>query len=228
MSTEPSQLAAALVELQSQLPHIRKSETATVPTKTGGQYQYTYAGLAQVTEEIIPLLVKLGMSWVCRPSLTERGEFVLAYELRHIGGESITGAWPLTKGTPQDIGGQITYARRYCLLAVTGVATADDDDDAAKATAAASRRTARPKAEQGDGGPAKITGDQMAKMQALFTQQGVTDREAKLDFAREVIGPEHVINSATDLTKVQASEVIDKLSRWVKQDEPPAESPVSP
>lgn len=216
MSTEPSQLAAALVELQSQLPRIQKSETADT-----GKYSYKYAGLAQVTEEILPLLVKLGMSWVCRPSLTERGEFVLAYELRHVGGESITGAWPLTKGTPQDIGGQITYARRYCLLAVTGVATADDDDDAAKATAAASKRTARPKpGAPDDGGPTKITGDQMAKMQALFTQQGVTDREAKLDFAREVIGPERVINSATDLTRVEASKVIDKLSRWAKQDDP--------
>ena len=35
----------------------------------------------------------------------------------------------MPNGTPQTIGGAITYARRYALLAVTGVAPDDDDDD---------------------------------------------------------------------------------------------------
>jgi hypothetical protein len=220
-------LAAAIAELQTQLPHIEKARTAKVKgrSKAGVDFDYTYKyeGLTEVSDAILPLLGKLGMAWVTRPTINERGEFVLAYTLAHTSGESVGGEWPLAKGASQDMGSAVTYARRYTLCAVTGLAPAADDDDAQAAEAAAAKRatrTTRAKAEPAAEGPTKITGDQMAKMQALFTQQNVTDREAKLAYCAEVIG--HAIGSATDLTKVEGSKVIDKLTRWVAQDEPPA------
>ncbi len=75
------------------------------------------------------LLGEHGLAWVTRPTVVD-GRFVLAYELRHTSGEAITGEYPLTGGTPQEIGSAITYARRYCLCSVTGVAPESDDDDA--------------------------------------------------------------------------------------------------
>lgn len=137
MAGEPSTLSAALAMFQRNLPTIRKSETAEVQTKTGGKYKYSYADLAAVSQAVLPQLGAVGLSWVTRPTVNEAGKLVLAYSLRHVsGGECIEGEYPLSGGTPQEIGSAITYARRYCLCSVTGVAPEQDDDDAA----AASRR----------------------------------------------------------------------------------------
>lgn len=133
MSDTPN-LAAALAAVQAQLPEIRKGETAVVPTKSGGKYTYSYANLADVSKVVLPLLGRHGLAWITQPTIRD-GRFVLAYELRHVSGEAISGEYPLPdRGTPQEIGSAITYARRYTLCSVTGVAPADDDDDAAAAT----------------------------------------------------------------------------------------------
>ena len=44
------------------------------------------------------------------------------------------GRLPAAERNPQSIGGAITYARRYALCAVLGLAPAEDDDDAAQAS----------------------------------------------------------------------------------------------
>lgn len=130
----PSPLAAALARFQAELPRIEKGETAKVPTKDGGSYSYTYADLATVSAAVEPLLGKHGLSFTCWPTL--RGErLVLAYYLLHEAGERMGGEYPLgATGNAQQVGSAITYARRYCLCAVTGVAPEDDDDDAAAAS----------------------------------------------------------------------------------------------
>lgn len=124
MSTEKSALTEALAAVQAALPEVRKGQKADA-----GQYSYSYADLAAVSKAILPLLAKHGLAWVTRPTVVD-GRFVLVYELRHTSGEVVTGEYPLTGGTPQQIGSAITYARRYCLCSVTGVAPESDDDDA--------------------------------------------------------------------------------------------------
>jgi len=131
-----SELNAALAALQSELPRIRKADTATVPTKAGGSYSYSYATLTDVSEALLPLLAKHGLSFTAMPTVTDTGGFVLQFVLRHAAGESVTGQWPLKAGdTPQQQGSAITYARRYALLAATGAAPDDDDDGQAASTA---------------------------------------------------------------------------------------------
>jgi len=125
-------LAAALVQLQAELPEVRKGETAKVQTKTGGSYTYAYANLADCSRAVLPLLAKNGLSFSARPTMVEN-QFTLVYALRHISGEADTGEYPLpdpTRSTPQEIGSAITYARRYALCAVTGLTPDGDDDDA--------------------------------------------------------------------------------------------------
>lgn len=136
----PSSLDEALAVLQASLPRVAKGEVATVmgETKTGKafQYDYQYADLTDVSEAVLPLLGKLGLSWRCVPNLVHlEGEsgwrFVLQYALRHVTGDQIAGMWPLPdRANPQEIGSVITYARRYCLCAVTGLAPGGDDDGA--------------------------------------------------------------------------------------------------
>lgn len=138
-------LAAALAAVQAELPRVRKDQTATVPTKAGGQYSYTYADLADVSAAVLPLLASHGLAFTAWPTLTEdRKGFVLRYELLHESDERMTGEYPLSMGIgAQAIGSEITYARRYALCAVTGISPDDDDDAAGAEAAAAAERAAR-------------------------------------------------------------------------------------
>lgn len=122
-------LNKALAQLQASLPRITKDETANVRSDKGN-YTYKYVNLASVSAEVLPKLGKHGLAFTSRPTLVD-GHFGLVYELLHESGESLGGFYPLpASGTPQSIGSAITYARRYSLCAVTGVAPAEDDDDA--------------------------------------------------------------------------------------------------
>lgn len=125
-------LAQALVALQLDLPTIAKTETAKV-TSEKGSYSYSYAGLATVASAIYPKLAQHSLSFTSFPTLNEAGRFVLRYTLMHASGASRSGDFPLANDfkTPQAMGSAITYARRYALCAVTGVAPEDDDGQAA-------------------------------------------------------------------------------------------------
>jgi hypothetical protein len=140
----PPTLAAALAKLQTQLPRIAKSETAKVVSQKGS-YSYTYAGLADISARVLPLLGAVGLSFTGRPTFDANGRYVLRCALMHASGESIDGDYLLpTSGTPQVLGSAMTYGRRYILCAMTGVAPDEDDDGAAaEAAAAAQPKTAR-------------------------------------------------------------------------------------
>jgi hypothetical protein len=126
--TTPKTLAAALVALQANMPRINKGETAKVQS-TKGSYSYTYADLADVSAQLLPVMSEVGLAFTARPTMQD-GRFVLAYSLMHASGEREDGFYPLPdSGTPQAIGSAITYARRYCLLSVTGAAPDNEDDD---------------------------------------------------------------------------------------------------
>lgn len=151
MPDRPASLAAALAALQAELPHIGKDSAAVVETKTGRTYGYKYAGLAAVSEALLPLMARLGLSFTCSPTMLD-GQFVLEYVLRLAGcDEKVEGWYPLPASSPQTIGGAITYARRYCLLAVTGAAPDEDDDDAQAAEDAARAQRRRPPETRADG-----------------------------------------------------------------------------
>lgn len=124
------ELAKALAAFQAECPRVGKGSTANA-----GTYSYQYADLAEINAVILPLLGKHGLSFSAKPTLVD-GRFVLAYTLRHSSGESDEGMYPLpdpTKASPQQIGSNISYARRYAFCAVTGVAPGGDDDDGAAA-----------------------------------------------------------------------------------------------
>lgn len=125
---EKGGLAGALARVQAKLPKVGKDNTADA-----GQYSYRYADLADITEALFPVLAGEGLSFTALPTLDSDGRFVLEYALLHQDGESREGRYPLANGNPQAMGSSITYARRYALCAVTGLAPGADDDDGAAA-----------------------------------------------------------------------------------------------
>jgi hypothetical protein len=131
-------IAGALASLQTDLPTVDRDKTGEIKgqTKDGTRYsyEYSYADLAAVTKLLYPRMGPLGLSFVAAPTVNDRGQFVLRYKLLHTSGQSIPGEYPLPTDvkSPQAMGSAITYARRYCLCAVTGVVTEDDDGSAAQ------------------------------------------------------------------------------------------------
>lgn len=134
-------VADALVAFQANIPKVAKDATAKA-----GAYSYDYATLDRLVDVIFPLLTQVGLAYTAVPDLTELG-FGLRTTLIHESGDKISGFYPL--GNPnnpaQAIGSAISYARRYALLSLTGVAPAGEDDDGASATAA---QAAAPAAEK--------------------------------------------------------------------------------
>lgn len=129
-------LASALAAFQASLPHVGKDNLAVVKSDKGS-YKYTYADLADVSRIVLPALASHGLSFSAKPTLLD-GKFVLEYTLRHTSGETDTGYYPLSGGTPQQVGSAVTYARRYCLSAITGVVADEDGDGQAAQQAATS------------------------------------------------------------------------------------------
>jgi ERF superfamily len=124
-------LAEALAALQARLPRVAKDHTASVTSqRTGKTHKYDYADLTDVSEALFPVMASLGLAFTACPTMDEHERFVLRYQLIHISGGNMMGEYPLpSSGSPQDIGSALTYARRYALCAVTGLAPGGDDDD---------------------------------------------------------------------------------------------------
>jgi hypothetical protein len=170
MTDQPANLDEAMAIFQANLPSITKDEKATVKSDKGN-YSYGYAGLDTVSEKVLRELGKLGVSWRCRPTVDESGKFVLAYRLKHVAEGEETGSWPLQGGTPQQIGSAITYARRYALMAVTGVFPSNEDDDGAAASVAVRDEweAAKPATET----QAKLFDDYLSRIKAADSPQQI-------------------------------------------------------
>ena len=115
----------AFVEVLGEMDDVvKRNEVAAGPMR------YTYADLGDVLAEARPKLKAHGLALVQVPTI----EFGVSTTLFHKSGQWIKFA-PLkiqpAGGTPQHVGSAITYARRYSILAVLGLATEDDDGRAA-------------------------------------------------------------------------------------------------
>ena len=124
----PDSFAAALAALQADLPTIKRTTRGQVGTRN-----YRYAAYDKILTEVRPHLAKHGFVWNCRPTMIpfpDGYRFVLVYQLTHIEtGTARGGDYPLTEGPAQQQGSQISYAKRYCLVAVLDLIVEGEDDD---------------------------------------------------------------------------------------------------
>lgn len=136
-SEATEKLDAALTLFFKELPKIAKGKTAKVKMKSGGEFSYKYADLADVVEVILPILAKNEL----RPVQGFVGD-KLQTQIRHSSGQWIgdDGLMLPMHLPPQELGGAITYFRRYGVCAMLGIAPEGDDVDAAKTTAKPERQ----------------------------------------------------------------------------------------
>lgn len=115
-------LAAALAKAQAECQNV-------VMNKKNPHFRSKYADLSAVRDAIIPVFTKHGLSIVQCPNEDFSG-FHLETRLIHSSGEEISWRFPLPSDVTkmQAIGSAISYARRYTLSAIAGVASEEDDD----------------------------------------------------------------------------------------------------
>lgn len=130
-------IALALSKAQGAFEPVQKTRPAKVQMKSGGTYTYMFADLSDVFAAIKAALKEQELC-VCQGIVvTPEGE-QLETLLIHSSGQYLRNLVPLSvaQGTgPQALGSALTYARRYGLTALIGIA-AEEDDDAQSAEAA--------------------------------------------------------------------------------------------
>jgi hypothetical protein len=146
-------IAAALAKAQSQLSNPEKSLTATIrsPFPREGDRTFRYASLANGLDVVRKNLGQHEIATIQTTAIDQQtGQIHLTTLLAHASGEWISSDWPVCGATetaaPHRMGAALTYARRYALFALVGIAGEDDLDapDASLEPAQAKEVISRP------------------------------------------------------------------------------------
>ena len=127
-------LAGALAKAQAELTNPEKSLVATLPAERGQpQRTFRYASLAGGLEIVRKTLGKHEIATIQSTAIDrDSGTIKLTTTLAHVTGEWIASDWPVCAlaemTTPHRMGAALTYARRYGLFTLVGIAGEDDLD----------------------------------------------------------------------------------------------------
>jgi hypothetical protein len=127
-------IAAALAKAQAQLVNPEKSLTGTIRSEgSGADRVFRYAPLSSGLDIVRKTLSQHEIATVQSTSIDESARIVrLSTVLAHASGEWIASDWPVCPITetaaPHRMGAALTYARRYALFTLVGIAGEDDLD----------------------------------------------------------------------------------------------------
>src|SRR5437870_258911 len=128
-------LASALAKAQAELVNPEKSLTATIRTDRGGEGErsFRYAPLSSGLDIVRKTLGQHEIATVQTTAVDHAAGMVnLTTMLAHASGEWIASDWPICPvaetANPQRMGAALTYARRYALFTLVGIAGEDDLD----------------------------------------------------------------------------------------------------
>ena len=128
-------LASALAKAQAELVNPEKSLVATIRTgRPGdGERSFRYAPLSSGLDIVRKTLGQHEIATMQTTAVDQAGGLVnLTTMLAHASGEWIASDWPVCPiaemANPQRMGAALTYARRYALFTLVGIAGEDDLD----------------------------------------------------------------------------------------------------
>jgi hypothetical protein len=167
-------IAAALAKAQGQLSNPEKSLTATVrsPFPREENRTFRYASLASGLDIVRKSLGQHEIATVQTTAIDQAtGQIRLTTLLAHASGEWISSDWPVCgageTAAPHRMGAALTYARRYALFALVGLAGEDDLDAPDALIEPAEARGVVPQA----GKPAKATAHKPPVLSADLSRQ---------------------------------------------------------
>jgi hypothetical protein len=128
-------LAAALAKAQAEIENPEKSLTATIvsPFPTVANRTFRYAPLSSGLDLVRKCLGQHEIATVQATTIdTDSGLIRLTTTLVHASGEWVSSDWPVCPANetvaPHRLGAALTYARRYALFTLVGIAGEDDLD----------------------------------------------------------------------------------------------------
>ena len=153
-------ISAALAKAQGAISNPGK--TALNP-----HFKSQYADLSAGLNAIRAALSANGIAVVQQTAVMSDDTLLLRTTLAHASGQWISSEWPVVKlpAPPQVIGSALTYARRYTLFAIVGIAGEGDDDDGNAASAKGVNASL-------------IDSDQLVQMQDLLQDTKTSNLEA--------------------------------------------------
>ncbi len=134
-SSSVGALAAALAKAQVELVNPEKTMTATIrlDDKGGAEQIFRYAPLSSGLDIVRKTLGRYEIATVQATAIDHAAGIVnVTTTLAHSSGEWISSDWPVCSfndmASPKRMGAALTYARRYALFALVGIAGEDDLD----------------------------------------------------------------------------------------------------
>src|SRR6202021_695775 len=128
-------IAGALAKAQCKISNPEKSLVATIrsPFPREGDRTFRYASLSSGLDIVRKALGKHEIATVQTTSIdNEAGLIRLTTTLAHSSGEWVSSDWPVCPvaetAAPHKMGAALTYARRYALFTLVGIAGEDDLD----------------------------------------------------------------------------------------------------
>ncbi|MET3837970.1 ERF family protein [Bradyrhizobium sp. OAE829] len=214
-----SNIGAALARAQAEIQNPEKSLTATIPSPFPREESRTfrYASLASGLDIVRKCLSRYEIATVQATAIEpETGLIKLTTTLLHASGEWLASDWPVCPITetaaPHRMGSALTYARRYGLFTLVGIA-GDDDLDAPDAgpQPAEPAPTNRPQSDtNGQNPPAKTF--QSARKRANGAHVNVLPAEASATLRDQL------------LAELDGLGLKDDLDAWALQAWPKANS----
>jgi ERF superfamily len=227
-------LAAALAKAQAELVNPEKTLTATIRSggPKGEEQAFRYAPLSSGLEIVRKTLGQHQIATVQTTAIDQAAGVVnLTTVLAHASGEWIASDWPVCAiadtATPRRMGAALTYARRYALFTLVGIAGEDDVD--APDLATPQQQSPAVERPQGNGAlnggqlhaPYPAPGRSTAKVR-LVPREPILDRDASAELRDRLLGEINVLASGDDAA-LWAHRSLPQKNRLIASDAQPLE-----
>lgn len=216
-STEIGELAGALAKAQALFTFAKKDSSAPLFEKEGGNKavrsgkERKYADLASVIDAIRAPLSENGLAFV-QAVMPDDKSMRIRTTLMHNSGQWIAGEISLPPdrmGGVQGMGSALTYARRYALAAMVGIAQDDDDGEAAMAESrkAEKQRIQQVRKQAVENNPDAPSPEMFRALMATLTERGFKGRDDILGELSSFLGRE--VQSSKELTRSEISDYLN-------------------
>jgi hypothetical protein len=171
-------IATALAKAQAELSNPEKNLTATI-TGRNGERTFRYASLAAGLDLVRKCLGQHEIA-LMQTTAVEQGQIMLTSLLVHTSGEKISSLWPVCSAAEASVhvkGAALTYARRYALFALVGIAGEDDLDAPELAVQSEQPRPEQPAPRRAGNGtvhsprPLPLAAEQSAQLRERLRQE---------------------------------------------------------
>lgn len=207
-SNELDEIAPAFHDAQKEIEtRIERNAEAN-----GGSFSYEYTTLDKLIDHVKSVLSEHDLSFA-QSTETINGQAHLVTTVMHNSGQWLRSETPLlvSDNDMQGLGSAITYARRYGLSSLLGVASEQDDDGAS---------ASRSSKKKGSGGGGQISDKQKGFLEGLckdkvYPEQDLYDAAA----IKQYLLNKAEVESIDNLSSAQASQLIEKMTELPDQED---------